>query len=570
MGGFSFSQFRTLLAAFRHGEEHDDPEGTDLWGSSSSKLSPVAKRVVTGVLLVVLCLVLFMVGGLLSSSDLNIVQVFSMMVGMLVVMVVLVGFYQAVNMLYFVKDMGFYLALPIHPLTIMAAKMVYFILTQVIVNFIIMAFGLGFLVGRGADAAALAGLVLAFIPCVMATALALIIVVIPVMRFSPIAADKDRFTRVFGAMATVVSIVIAAAVSMGTNSSSGMMVSMGDVVGNEAVAVVLALVCAPVVLAPQVFGGSMAFGLVGMYLLALLYVAVMGLFAKKWYFEGVRGIQGGAGKKSRKRYSEGELAGAVKERSQFKAFLSQDFATLMRVPAFFQQFVVSVLVEPIAVVFASAVLISIQDDDVFNTLQQLVQSASIGANTHLLLIGIALLAGLFSCLPAYMCSYALGRDGEDFFFMRAMPMDMKQYVVAKFVSGYLVTRVPVFVLLLVGLIVLGTPLDAALLAVLAFALPLTVVDLVMFGIGSRKPNLTWENESELLKPANMQLKMLITAGLGLVAFAFPAGTVAAFAMLGVSGYLGAAAMLLVCVAECAGVAAYVLNVAPENMELVRR
>ena len=569
MTGFNFSQFRTMLSVVRRGEEHDEMETDELFGSSMEKMSPVAKRVLMGALLLVLCLVLFLVGNMTAYTSLSTTQAFFMMVAMLVISVVLVGFYQAVNMLYFVKDMSFYLALPIHPFTIMAAKMAYFVLSQVAINVVVLAFGVGFFAGRGAEALDYVSLVLAFIPCVVATSLALIIVVIPVMRFSHIAADKDKFARVFGVLATIVSLAFAAVVGLSSRSvTSSMMTSMADVVGNDAVSVVLAFVCAPTLLVPQALSGNVL-ALVGMYALAALYVVVMGLFSKWWYFEGVRGMQGGAGKKSRKRYSEKEIAGAVKQRGQFKAFLSQDIATLIRVPVFFQQFVVSTLLEPVAVTAIGFVGIFTKDDDIFGGLGEIVATSSIDANTHLALLGIILLVGFLSSFPSYLYAFALGRDGEDFFFLRAMPMDMKQYVTAKFVSGYLIARVPIFVLLLVVLVVLGTPVDMVVLGVLAFALPLTAVDLAMFGIGSRKPRLTWENEAQFFKQSDLYLQIFISVILGVFAFALLGVIMVVFALFGVSGYVGAVALLVVGLVECIGAAAFAFTFAPANMERVR-
>lgn len=569
MAGFDFSQFRTMLSVIRRGEEHDNVETDKLFGSSTRNMSPVAKRVLMGVLLLVLCLALFLAGSMTAKSSLSMTQMFFVMVAMLVVIVVLVGFYQAVNMLYFAKDMSFYLALPIHPFTIVAAKMVYFVLSQVAINVVVLAFGVGFLAGRGAEALDFVSLVLAFIPCVITTSLVLIIVVIPVMRFSRIAADKDKFARVFGSLTTIVSLAIAAAVSLNSRSAaSSMMTSMTDMVGNGVVSVVLTFVCAPTLLVSQAFSGNVL-ALLGMYALAALYVVVMGLFSKWWYFEGVCGMQGGAGKKSRKHYSEKEIEGAVKQRGQFKAFLSQDIATLIRVPAFFQQFVVSMLLEPIAIAAICLVGNVTNNGGIFGSLDEIVTTSSIDANTHLALLGIILLVGFLSCFPSYLNAFALGRDGNDFFFLRAMPVDIKQYVTAKFASGYFVARVPIFVLLLVILVVLGTPVDMVVLGVLAFALPLTAVDLAMFGIGSRKPRLAWENEAQLFKQSDLYLQIFISVILGVFAFALPGVIMVVCALFGISGYVGAVALLVVGLAECIGAAAFAFTFASSNMERVQ-
>ncbi len=569
---FSFSHFRSMLSVIRRGEVREEIDAEGLLGSSSDKLSPTAKRVFSGVLLVVLCLVLFGGGCVTASaSDLDIIRVFFMMVASLVVLVVVMGFYQAVNMLYFVKDLNFYLALPVSAVTIMGAKLAYYILSQVAINCVVVSFGLGFLAGRGADPASFVILILAFLPCVIATALALIIIVIPVMRFSRIAADKDKFARVFGTLATIVSVLVAFAVNLVTRSaSSSTMSSLGDAASHGIVGVVLAVVCAPTLLISEVFAGNVVLGLVGMYALALIYVAVTALFAKKWYFEGVRSIQGGSGKKSRKRYSAGELAGAVKQRGQFKAFLAQDVANLVRVPAFFQQFVLPMFIGSLGIALIGVVSIYSKDAEEFNEISGLLLTANVDANTYLALVFALMAIGIFSCLTSHLFSFALGRDGEDFFFLRAMPLNMRDYVASKFASGYLIARVPVFVVLLVAAIVVGIPVDAAVVAVLACALPLTAVDLLMFAIGSKKPRLAWENEAQLCRQSDATLYMFIAFIVGIVAFALPGMAAFMISLLGISGYVGAFAIFAIGAAEVAGAGAFVLMGAPDNMERVRR
>ena len=570
MGNFNFAQFRTMLKVVGQGEEREEIQ-SDMMGSIG-KLSPTTKRVLIGFVVVVLCLMLFGVGAMFSASDLSIVQVFFMMVAMLVILVVIMGFYQAVNMLYFVKDMSFYLALPIPPFVIMAAKMTYFILSQVLINCIVIAFGIGFLAGRGADVFSYVSLVLAFIPCVIALSLALIIIIIPVMRFSRIATNKDKFARIFGALTTVLSVCFAAGINLGVrydSSSVTSMASIGDSISSGVIGIVLAVVCAPTLLVTEVFNGNALLGLLGMYVLAAIYVVVMGLFAKKWYFEGVRGMQDAAGKKSRKHYSEGELAGAVKQRSQFKAFFSQDLSILIHTPFFFQQFVVSALIAPIVIVVVGYFGMAMRDSATFNDLKQTVLSSSFDTGSFMILVAIMFIFALLCCLFSYLYYYALGRDGEDFFFMRAMPMNMKDYVQAKFATGYFVTRVPIFVALLIALIVVGVRVDVSVVGVLAFALPLTTIDLLMFALGSRNPMLDWENEAQLLKHTGLYLQMFISIIAGLIAVIFPGAVMGVLFLVSGSGYVGALGLLVVCAVECVGVAKFTFKSAAKNMELVR-
>ena len=171
--GFSWRQFRVMLRVIMRGEQHLDSTGMGLGSDGESRkglwgsLGAGARKVAMGLLFLLLA------------------AMFS------------------VNILYFVRDLGYYLTLPISATTIMWAKLAHFLGMSILSDLIILPVGLGCLLSAGAGPGAWVAMTLAFALCAVAVNLALVIICVPIMRFSRLAHDKDRFSRVFGGIIIV-------------------------------------------------------------------------------------------------------------------------------------------------------------------------------------------------------------------------------------------------------------------------------------------------------------------------------------------------------------------------------
>lgn len=213
MGGFDWGQFSALFWAIRRGEEHaDDGMGTRAGGGDSARLMGllISFLMVAGMLFT---------GGLkLGQAGASVLSAFNLSVLALVFTSLTVGFYSAVSSLFFASDLAFYVALPVSGQAVLWAKLANFIAGAVATDAAILPLGLGVLLGRGEGPLAWLALVVAFALCALAVNVALVLVVLPLMRFSRIAANKDRFARVLGVVVTLLVLGVVFTVSFGGQS----------------------------------------------------------------------------------------------------------------------------------------------------------------------------------------------------------------------------------------------------------------------------------------------------------------------------------------------------------------
>lgn len=524
MAGFDWAQFRALFGAIRKGEERADI------GMGKSGGTSGASRIVSLVFSFGMIAAMLLAGGLkLGQMGASVLTAFELSVVTLVAISLTMGFYTAVSSLFFSGDIAFYLALPVGGTTIVWAKLANYMAGMMAVDLAVLPLSLGVLAGRGEGPLTWVIVVLAFLLCCVAVNVALVLVALPIVRFSKLVADKDRFARVFGLVSTVFALAIVLAATLGAyDGADGIDAAAASMVGGIASApvarVAFCLLCPPLALGGLTFGAGSAslLGVLGMAALTACYVALLSVLSGRWYFDAVRGMAGGSATSSHGRYEAAELAQAVGSRSQFKAFFSVSVAQLVRVPAFFNQFVLTMWVLPAIMAFSGmAGAVGSSEDASFDEICALAATMTHdGTSGFVLLFATALLA-FFCCLLSFTFMRSVSMDGRDFFLFRTMPCDFGSYLMAKFAALTLVGRGPVVVLLLVAFLVLGLP-PVMLLAMLAFfALATMTCDLLALVIGARKPNLGWASESELSSSGEALVLLLLSLVLSLLVMALP-------------------------------------------------
>lgn len=588
--GFSWRQFRVMLRVIRKGEQRLDETGMGIGDDGSAKrkgllgrLGAGARKVALAFLFALLAVMFFMLGMGLHLMGVSPFAAFSLSVVALVTMTVLTGLYQAVNLLYFVRDLSYYLTLPVSAMSVMWAKLVHFLALSVAGDLIFAPVALGCLWAEGAGVGACVLALLAYALCAVAVDLALVIVCVPLMRFSRLAHDKDRFSRVFGGLI----VVLALAVGVGSQfafQGDGLASLAGgaeDLLSAGPAAVALAVLCPPTLVSRQVLSGSpleVALGLVVMVALVALYAAVLSLVARRWYFEGVQSLQDAGSKRGR--VVEGsELARATAARGSLAANLARDWKTMVRVPVFFNQFVLSSLLMPLY--FIVIVVIGIgtgvsSAEDAGVGLGELLEMVRLLTGmlsfTEVPLVWVAVAVLGFSLLLGFSSySYTMGvsRDGEDFFFLRALPMDWRGYLMAKFVSPFLLATVPMLALIAIALVVCGVPAAAGLYLVAIYLCATGSLGLLSLGLGGLFPNLSWESEAQLVRGGGATLMVFAGVLVGAVVEALPALVLLGSAWWGViEPAVALAGALALFVAECAGLLWWVLG--PVARSLSRR
>lgn len=210
MVGFDWAQFCALFGAIRKGEERSD-NGMGKSGGTSG-----TSRIVSLVFSFGMIAAMLLAGGLkLGQMGASVLTAFELSVVTLVAISLTKGFYTAVSSLFFSGDIAFYLALPVGGTTIVWAKLANYMAGMMVVDLAMLPLSLGVLAGRGEGPLTWVVVVLAFLLCCVAVNVALVLVALPIVRFSKLVADKDRFARVFGLVSTVFALAIVLATTLG-------------------------------------------------------------------------------------------------------------------------------------------------------------------------------------------------------------------------------------------------------------------------------------------------------------------------------------------------------------------
>lgn len=575
-GGFSWEQFRVLLFAIRKGEQRVDAAGMGLSGDGGSKalsrIGTLGRRVLLAVALLLLSAAFFVAGLAAGMGGASPYAVFSLSVAALVLTTVLVGLYQAVSTLYFVRDLSYYLTLPLSAASVMWAKLAHFLAGVLVGDLIFLPMSLGCLFARLAPATSYVAATLAFLLCAVSVNLALTIVCVVLMRFSRLAHNKDRFARVFGALIMVLALAVGVGSQLLGRSEGAISGAVGGATGlmsSGPGTVVVGVLCPPWLASRLVLEGGPAAalgGLAAMVALVAVYALLLNACAVRWYFEGVRALQG-AGEKGARRLDAAGLRDATGLRGAFAANLSRDWKSVVRTPVFFNQCVLGLVLMPLYFVAIIAVSVFVGTSDTDLELAQLLELASLF--TSLLTLDSSLLAGcalavlgvsVFMGISSYPFTMAVSRDGEDFFFLRALPMDWRAYLVAKYVPAAVLSGAPVVVLLLAAAVVLRVPAASAAYLVAVYLAATTSVGLLSLGVGARFPRLHWDNEAQLFKGGQASLLVLAGMLVAAVVLLAPAAVIALpFISPGFSAAVALLAGLALQLAECAGFAWWVFG-----------
>ena len=590
--GFSWRQFRVMLRVIVRGEQHLDETGMGVGDSESRRGSGIwaslgsgMRKVAVALVFVLVAALFFMMGYLMGEVGVTPYAAFSLCVVSLVGLTVLTGLYQAVNTLYFVRDLGYYLTLPISATTIMWAKLAHFMGTALLGDLIVLPIALGCLLAAGASPLSWVMAIVAYVFCALAINLALVIACVPLMRFSRFAHDKDRFSRFFGGLIVVLALAIGVGSQFAFREDglASLATGAGDLLSGGVASVVMGVLCPPSLFARQALSGEaagVALGLALMVATTLVYALILTAVARRWYFEGVQALQGAGGKRGR-RVEGAELARATGVRGALAANLSRDWKTMTRVPVFFNQFVLSSLLMPLyfvvivvaslALAFSEAEGSGLTPDMLLQLVRTLTASFTLGSH-ELVWCAVAVLGfGLLLGFSSYSFTMGVSRDGDDFFFLRGLPMNWGAYLLAKFISPFALSTAPMLVLMVVALVALGVPALSGLYLVAVYVGATAALGLLSLGLGALFPRLSWDNEAQLVKGGGATLLVFAGIVVGAVVMAVPALALLGCVLWGaLTAPVALALALVIFVAECAALVWWVLGPCARHLSRLER
>lgn len=525
---FDWRSFFALLRVIFRGEKKSELftggllQQKTVANKNESKLIALGKKFGRYILIafaaLAMILVFISIGTSIGSTQ-SPVSIFYISVASLLLISLLFSFFTCINILYYSKDTYFYLKFPISTTTLVAAKFTHYLGTSILgdLSFLLISFSALFV--QNAPVATYILMFFGFLAAIVTVNALSAIVIVVLMRFSTFAADKDKFSRFANAFVVVFVMVagVGFQVFFSGAQADGLLNTLSVFTFNSILASPLGwisiLFAPPVLVAEMIFSGQVLLVLAGIALSALfavLYLFLLSLSAKAFYLPGVQSMQAGGGKKSSKIYAQQELKQVSSARNPVKAFFSVDLARCLRTPSLFSQTVLSRLLQPLYMLALFLVLgylnLSRYGLDIGGAYAWLVEHArqvSFTSDIFLfLLMAVMGVSFVFVGFLALFSVQAIARDGRDFYYIKALPVDWKSYLFAKLLSELLIAGSVGFLIVLIVLLVFQLPVLIS-ISLLATLFCLSFIQLSFaIAVGTIKPKLTWDSETELFRGAD--------------------------------------------------------------------
>ncbi|NLO34870.1 MAG: hypothetical protein GX112_00780 [Clostridiaceae bacterium] len=496
------------------------------------------KRSQLGNILLFLFLGIYMV-GIMSASSAGLYSLLAanglqdLMIGLYLsmgtVLVFLFGILYVISVFYFTGDIEKLLPLPLQADEIIGAKLAVtaaweYLYLAVLVLPPLVVFGILSQAGAGYFLF-LAGvfLLLPVVPLCLASMLVMLI-----MRFTPLARNKDRFNMVSG----ILAMLLALGFVFGTQSMARFdEMDLAQIIsaGSASIAKLTTTVfpgtsfAVGALTAPDALQQLAQLGL--LLLIASAAVLVTFRMARLLYFKGVVGV--GASAARRRRLSSAELSKAGQGGSAFWTYWLKDVRILIRTPVFFMNNVLMNFLWP--VFFVLPMLTSAGGSGGSGALIELARGALAdpdGRGAALSLV-ICFVIACFISGTNGISESALSREGETFYIMKIIPMSWWRQIMAKVTAGLLFSLAGTLLPLVLAVAFLRPPAWLALgwLAVLPGGI--LMPNLGGFFFELFWPKLHWEHEQKAVK---QNLNVLYGMALALLLAALLAGPAVALGL----------------------------------------
>ncbi len=444
------------------------------------------------------------VGGGLAIM-LHIVAVFSMVFGFNVVM----------SVFYFSSDLDYLLPLPISPMKIVGAKLTATMLSENVMECILVFSALvGFLIGYapmpGINIIGIISSIIGVVtfPIVPISYCAVICMI--VMYFSKFLKNKDRVSKITAFSTIIILIVLVLCLNLSNGFDTNLFVEQ-LLKDDISLVHILDIIFFNVPLLTSAASGS----IVSLLLYILVNAACVGivlLVASKLYFKAVVSLNGGQGK-TEKAASEINYGKKIKSSSHLMSYFKKEILILVRTPAYLSNCVGINLIWPIFIYLF--IIMQKQNDILGGYVDKLkVGDQSAVLNVSLLVFGISVILTSLNCLA----SSAITREGRHFDIMRYLPVDLMTQINSKALVSIVISGAGLIVYIITAFIIFGiSPMITAYCVILSI---LSVIFTTYLGIyiDTMNPKLIWEDEVNALRGNyhvfyNMGLDLIITAAL---------------------------------------------------------
>lgn len=241
--------------------------------------------------------------------------------------------------------------------------------------------------------------------------------------------------------------------------------------------------------------------------LSLLAVALAWLVGDKLYFKGLVGSSETTAR--RKMLTSADYSRLGKSSPALVTYCMKEIRLLIRTPIYFMNCVLTNFLVPILAVIPF--LLQSHNKNGSMPWEGMIAKPEDQTILMTVIIGLAIFLAASNAITAT----SLSREGKEFFISKYIPLSYKQQVLAKLLSGYLLSIIGA-VLLLIGAIIL-MPLDIALIGMILAVSLVAIVPIIEAGllIDIFRPKLDWDNEQKAVKQnLNVLFSILFSILLG--------------------------------------------------------
>lgn len=432
------------------------------------------------------------------------------------------GFNVILSVFYFSSDLEYLLPLPISPLKIVGAKFTATMLSENVMEFIlVLGAVIGFLCGYGGasdvegvgiNAISIISSIIgmATFPIVPLSYCAIICMVL--MYFTKFIKNKDNVSKV----TSLSTIILLLALVLFLNLSNGFDTEIFAeqlLEGNLGVFNVLDKIFFQVPFLSKAIAGDFL-SLLVYILINVASVAIVLALSPVLYFKAVLNLNGGQGKASKNETPAYDKM--IKSSSHLVTYLKKEFRILFRTPAYLTNCVGINLIWPIFIYLF--IILQKQNNILGNYLDKLkIGDPSAVLNLSLIIFAISVILTALNCLA----SSAITREGKHFEVMKYMPVDLMTQINSKALVSIIISGAGLIVYIITAFIIFG--IDAHLIVYSVLLSILSVVFTTYLGIylDTMNPKLVWDDEVNALRGNyhvffNMALALLITAALCIV------------------------------------------------------
>jgi len=422
------------------------------------------------------------------------------------------GIFYVVNVFYFSDDVENLLPLPLKPSQIIGAKFIVTVIYEYLTEiFLLLPLFIAYAYKSGATVMYYLYALLVFILVpVIPLSIASIIVMI-IMRFTSIAKNRDRFKMVGGIIAMFAAIGFNFAIqrfSLKAVDPSELqeMFANGQ---NSLVELVSRIFPGVKFAALSIINNANIWGVINLLIFILINAVSFIIFlniGELWYFRGVIGISENAAK--RKEVSSDELNRISVRQSILKACTIKELKLLFRTPIYFMNCVLINFIFPILMIIPF-----ITDPQSYSELSEIkavMQSGTFDSIIVQVGFAAAMLISTFNCITPTSVS----REGQNFYVSKFLAVPYKTQIMAKVLSGVVVSLIGVLIAFISVAIILGVPVYLLFMIAIISLLGIVCTSFTGVMIDLLHPKLNWDNEQKAVKQninpvANMLLGIIL-------------------------------------------------------------